>query len=107
MPWAWIAAAADSPVPAAEAAQSSSTVVAPAAVMPTKVLNPKHHVYPSASGGLHCVWVRLQYSDGSKMSGVESSLPPRDTPAGLAVLRAYVKTKTGQRVAILAKYMPF
>ena len=89
----------------AGAAQSSSTVVAPTAVMPTKVL--KHHVYPSASGGLHCVWVRLQYSDGSKMSGVESSLPPRDTPAGLAVLRAYVKTKTGQRVAILAKYMPF
>ena len=77
-------------------------MVAPAAVMPTKVL--KHHVYPSASGGLHCVWVRLQYSDGSKTSGVESSLPVRDTPAGLAVLRVYVKTKTGQRVA---KYMPF
>ena len=87
--------------PAPEPPQPPAPTPAAPAV-PTKVLD--HHVYPNPRGGLHCVWVKLEYSDGTKTQGVESSVPLGDSDAGLKLLRVYVRTAKGKRVA---KYMPF
>jgi hypothetical protein len=54
--------------------------------------------------GLACLWVQLQYSDGSKTNGVVSSEPLAASAEGRAVLQAYVATKNGKKVA---KYVPF
>jgi hypothetical protein len=69
---------------------------------PVKVLS--HKVYPFKNRDLTCVWVRLLHSDGSKTKEVVASLPLGATKAGLVLLRAYVRTKNGAKVA---KYMPF
>ena len=42
--------------------------------------------------------------DATKTQGVESSVPLGDSDAGLKLLRVYVRTAKGKRVA---KYMPF
>jgi hypothetical protein len=90
---------------AAPAPEPEPTVVDAAAAdekAPIKVL--KHKYYPNKAGGLACLWVQLQYSDGSKTNGVVSSEPLAASAEGRAVLQAYVATKNGKKVA---KYVPF
>ena len=56
------------------------------------------------AGGLLCLWVQLQYSDGSKTNGVVASAPLVQSEAGRAMLKAYVATDKGAKVA---KYVTF
>jgi hypothetical protein len=64
-----------------------------------KVLS--HHVFGGAKrGALHNVYVRVQYSDGTKTKG---GYIPSEPLAGSDALADYVLTKNGKKIA---KYMP-
>tara|TARA_B100000524_G_scaffold217771_1_gene114593 strand:- start:194 stop:481 length:288 start_codon:yes stop_codon:yes gene_type:complete len=63
-----------------------------------------HSVQVQKNGGLKSVWVRLEYSDGSKTDGYVRSDFLADSDEGLDLSRAYTKGKEGQKVL---KYMPF
>ena len=57
------------------------------------------------NGGLNGVWMKLEYSDGSRTDGYVRSDFLGDSDEGLDLLRAYtVKSKEGQKVL---KYMPW
>ena len=66
----------------------------------------KHFVYSGARpGSLQSVYVRLLFEDGSHTEGgYESAEPLALSECGRAALLAYVKTKSGSKIA---KYMPF
>jgi hypothetical protein len=90
----------DEPEPEPEVVEVDAS--AATEVVPTKVL--KHKYYPSKAGGLACLWVQLQYSDGSKTKGVLCATPLAESAAGRELLKAYVTTKQGMKVA---KYVRF
>ena len=66
----------------------------------------KHQYYydPTGNGGLFCVLVKLEFSDGSRTDGYVSSTFLGDNEEGLALLRAYTKRKVGHTAL---KYMPW
>ena len=53
---------------------------------------------------MSCVWVKLEYSDGSRTNGYVSSAFLSDSKEGLNLLRAYTKRVVGQTVL---NYMPW
>jgi hypothetical protein len=84
------AAAADAPT-VVEAAQAEE------ATLPQKIL--KHQYYANKAGGLACVWVQLLYADGTKTNGVVASEPLAASEAGRSLLKAYVASKKGAKIA--------
>jgi hypothetical protein len=85
--------------------------VQPAAEEKVLIKGLKHRYYSNKAGGLCCIWVQLLYINCSKTNGVVSSEPlvqsergRTESERGRAVLRGYVATTKGQKVA---KYIPF
>ena len=76
-------------------------------VLPVRIVKHQQYSYcydPTGNGGLFCVWVKLEYSDGSRTNGNVSSTFLGDSEEGLALLRAYTKKKV---VHTALKYMPW
>ena len=65
-------------------------------VVPVKTCKCKY--WYDSNGGLCCVWVKLEYSDGSKTNGYVTSTFLDDSKEGLYLLRAYINTTIGQKV---------
>ena len=38
-------------------------------VLPVRILKHQYYYDPTGNGGLFCVWVKLEYSDGSRTDG--------------------------------------
>jgi hypothetical protein len=68
---------------------------------PTKILN---HKLVKRAGGLASIRVQMLYSDGTKSNGVVPSESLATSEAGRELLKAYVATKKGAKIA---KYVPF
>ena len=64
-------------------------------VVPVRILKHQYYYDPTGNGGLFCVWVKLEFSDGSRTDGYVSSTFLGDNEEGLALLRAYTKRKVG------------
>ena len=73
-------------------------------VVPVRILKHQYYYDPTGNGGLFCVWVKLEYSDGSRTDGYVSSTFFGDSEEGLALLRAYTKRKVGHKAL---KYIPW
>jgi len=73
-------------------------------VVPVRILKHQYYYDPTGNGGLFCVWVKLEYSDGSRTDGYVSSTFFGDSEEGLALLRAYTKRKVGHTAL---NYMPW
>ena len=50
------------------------------------------------------MWVKLQYSDGTKTNGIVAAEPLAQTEVGRELLRAYVISKNGKKIS---KYVTF
>jgi hypothetical protein len=79
-------------------------------VLPVRIVKHQQYSYcydPTGNGGLFCVWVKLEYSDGSRTNGNVSSTFLGDSEEGLALLRAYTKRKSWKHGTYSSKYMPW